>query len=122
MAHQKYRGPVARALPAEQEVPVDDGFLQIFVHQREQLLQKLMEAEEFLGLVDIRVRHSFVLYHFRQLVRKLKSVVAGLWRDIVRALVRRKNSVHNGGRRQRQRRGSGDHKYAFFHYHAPAFL
>lgn len=63
MAHQKYRGPVARALPAEQEVPVDDGFLQIFVHQREQLLQKLMEAEKFPGLVDIRVRHRFVLYH-----------------------------------------------------------
>ena len=110
MAHEQYRHAVARALPFEQQIAVNDGFFKLFMHKRKQPFENLVEAEKFLNLGNVRVRYRLVPHHLRQLARKLKGVVAGFGRCVVRALVRRQNRAHNCCGRQRKRRRSRDQK------------
>ena len=70
MAHKEDGLFAAFAFPVIQEVAVNDGALELFMHQREQLFKYLMKAEELLFLVDIRVRGRVVLDHLRELLRK----------------------------------------------------
>lgn len=65
MAHEQYRHAVARALPFEQQISVNDGLFKLFMHERKQPFEHLVEAEKFLGLVNIRVRYRLVPHHLR---------------------------------------------------------
>ena len=91
-------------------ISVNDGFFKLFMHERKQPFEHLVEAEKFLGLVNIRVRYRLIPHHFRQLACKLKCVIVGFGRCVVRTLVRRQNRPHNCCGRQRKRRRGRDQK------------
>ena len=51
------------ALPAEEQVAVDDRALELFVHEREQLRKLRVEALEALRLVDVGIRRGVAADH-----------------------------------------------------------
>ena len=55
MAHEQYRLLAALSLPVIQKVAFNNGELQLLMHQRKQLPEHLVEGEELLRLVHVRM-------------------------------------------------------------------
>ena len=63
VAHE-HQGPVVGlAFPIEEQVPVDLGLFQLFVHQGEELLQQTVEAQKLLSLILPLAGDGFAAHH-----------------------------------------------------------
>ena len=70
MAHQQNRLFAAFALPAIEQIAVDHGALQFFMHERKERLQRLVEGQKFFNLRRIRMGGGVALNHARELFRQ----------------------------------------------------
>ena len=60
----EHQGPVVGlAFPVEEQVPVDLGLFQLFVHQGEELLQQPVEAQKLLPLILPLAGDGFAAHH-----------------------------------------------------------
>ena len=119
MAHEHDRAVMRLALPAEEQVAVDDRALKFFVHEREQLRKLRVEALEALRGIDVGIRRGVAADHGGELFSVSHGALCIRLRLIGGFFLRHEHGVRHR-RSQRGQRCEREISGTEFHFVSPS--